>query len=273
MKTERVVLVRVQNLERETVYFGVDTPAGGVGQTCVVDHSGLRLGVILATLDAGAELGEHLGHMIRMASPDDIQAYQYNQADAERVLSSTREAVALHGLPMHLVAAEYTLDRKQLRVYFTAPRRVDFRGLLRDLAARYSARIELRQMGARDEARIKGGLGRCGMEICCHRFLRDTHPIPMEMAYDQELFVAPDRITGACGRLMCCLAYEHDAYRKELAGVPKLGAQIQWQDKTGKLISHNIFRRTVTLLTNDRERLEVDVSEITVLRPGKRQRR
>jgi cell fate regulator YaaT (PSP1 superfamily) len=128
-------------------------------------------------------------------------------------------------------------------------------------------------MGARDEARLKGGLGRCGMEICCHRFLRETPPVPMEMAYDQELFVSPDRITGACGRLMCCLAYEHDAYQQELAGVPKLGAQVQWQDRKGNLISHNIFRRTVTIMTEDRARLEVDVSEITVLRPGKRQKK
>jgi len=273
MPAERVVLIHVQNLERETVYFNVGNVAVQVGDSCVVEHSGLQLGVMMGELDAGKGLSEQLERVVRIATPSDIETYRYNQADAERIMSSTREIIARHELPMHLVAAEYTLDRKQLRVYFTAPHRVDFRALLRDLASRYGTRIELRQMGSRDEARIKGGLGRCGLEICCHRFLRETNPVPMEMAYDQELFVSPDRITGACGRLMCCLAYEHEAYRRELADFPKLGAQVEWNDKKGKLISHNIFRRTVTILTESRDRVEVDVSEITVLRPGKKRRR
>jgi cell fate regulator YaaT (PSP1 superfamily) len=273
MAAERVVLIHVQNLERETAYFRAGDLHLNVGDTCVVEHGGLRLGTMTGTLEAGAGLGEQLEPVVRVATPSDIETYRYNQADAERILSSTRDVIAHHDLPMHLVAAEYTLDRKQLRIYFTAPHRVDFRALLRDLASRYGTRIELRQMGARDEARIKGGLGRCGLEICCHRFLRETNPVPMEMAYDQELFVSPERITGACGRLMCCLAYEHKAYQQELADFPKLGAQIEWKEKRGKLISHNIFRRSVTILTEDRERMEVDVSEITVLRPGRKRRR
>lgn len=273
MAAERVVLVHVQNLDRETVYFSAENLSLNVGDSCVVEHGGLRLGVIMGGLEAGEGLSEQMEPIVRIATPADIETYQYNQADAERILSATRDVIAHHELPMHLVAAEYTLDRKQLRIYFTAPTRVDFRSLLRDLASRYGTRIELRQMGARDEARIKGGLGRCGLEICCHRFLRDSNPVPMEMAYDQELFVSPERITGACGRLMCCLAYEHKAYQQELAGFPKLGAQVEWEGKKGKLISHNIFRKTVTILTEGRERLEVAVSEITVLRPGNQRRR
>jgi cell fate regulator YaaT (PSP1 superfamily) len=273
MTAERVVLIHVQNLERDTVYFNAGSIPLSIGDSCVVEHGGLRLGVMMGELDAGAGLGGQLERVARTATPSDIETFRYNQADAERIMSSTRDVIAHHNLPMHLVAAEYTLDRKQLRIYFTAPHRVDFRFLLRDLASRYGTRIELRQMGARDEARIKGGLGRCGLEICCHRFLRETNPIPMEMAYDQELFVSPERITGACGRLMCCLAYEHEAYQQELAEFPKLGAQIEWDGKKGKLISHSIFRRTVTILTEDRERLEVNLSDITVLRPGKKRRR
>ncbi len=273
MTAERVVLVHVKNLERETVYFSASDISLQVGDSCVVEHGGLRLGVMMGELEAGKGLGEQLERVVRVATPSDIETYRYNQADAERIMSSTREVIAHRELPMHLAAAEYTLDRRHLRIYFTAPHRVDFRALLRDLTSRYSTRIELRQMGARDEARIKGGLGRCGLEICCHRFLRETNPVPMEMAYDQELFVSPERITGACGRLMCCLAYEHETYRQELAEFPKLGAQIEWNEKKGKLISHNIFRKTVTILTENRERLEVDVSEIKVLRPGRKRRR
>jgi cell fate regulator YaaT (PSP1 superfamily) len=273
MAHDRIVLVRILNLERETAYFNADALGLHVGDRCVVDHGGLRLGVMLSELEAGGGLSDRLERAVRTATSRDVDSHQYNQADAERTLSATREIVARHELPMHLVAAEYTLDRKKLRIYFTAPHRVDFRALLRDLAGRFGTRIELRQMGARDEARLKGGIGRCGLLICCHRYLRDPKPIRMELAYDQELFVSPERITGVCGRLMCCLAYEHETYKSELASLPKLGALVTWNDKTGKIISHNIFRHTVTLLTDARERLEVHAEEVTVVRPGRRRRR
>jgi cell fate regulator YaaT (PSP1 superfamily) len=273
MANDRVVLVRIHNLDRETACFNSSSVPIQPGQSCVVDHNGLRLGVMLNELEAGAGLSDQLDRVVRIASQRDLDTHRYNQADAERILFSTREVVARHKLPMHLVAAEYTLDRKQLRVYFTAPHRVDFRALLRDLAGRYGTRIELRQMGARDEARIKGGIGRCGLEICCHRFLHEPNPIPMEMAYDQELFVSPERITGCCGRLMCCLAYEHKSYKQALSQLPGLGARIAWKDKKGKIISHNIFRNTVKILTDNRDRIEVDAAEVRVLQPGKRRRR
>ncbi len=273
MASDRVVLVRIHNLDRETTCLSAGSVPIQPGQSCVVDHNGLRLAVMLNELEAGVGLSEQLDRVVRIASQRDIDTHHYNQADAERILFSTREVVARHKLPMHLVAAEYTLDRKHLRIYFTAPHRVDFRGLLRDLAGRYGTRIELRQMGARDEARIKGGIGRCGLEICCHRFLHEPNPVPMEMAYDQELFVSPERITGCCGRLMCCLAYEHETYKRALAELPELGAHVAWGDRKGKIISHSIFRDTVTVLTNDRERVEVNRAEITVLQPGKRRKR
>lgn len=273
MANDRVVLIRIHNLDRETACFNAGSVPVRPGQSCVVDHNGLRLGVMLNELEAGAGLSEQLDRVVRIASQRDVDTHRYNQADAERILFSTREVVARHKLPMHLVAAEYTLDRRQLRIYFTAPHRVDFRALLRDLAGRYSTRIELRQMGARDEARIKGGIGRCGLEICCHRFLHEPSPVPMEMAYDQELFVSPERITGCCGRLMCCLAYEHETYKQALSRLPGLGAQVAWKEKKGKIISHNIFRNTVTILTDGRDRIEVDGAEVKVLQPGKRRRR
>ncbi|MGB2982999.1 MAG: regulatory iron-sulfur-containing complex subunit RicT [Candidatus Bipolaricaulia bacterium] len=273
MAGDRVILVRILNLERETTYFNADALAVQDGDQCVVDHSGLRLGVMISELATGAGLGDQLDRVVRSATDRDIESHRYNQADAERTLSSTREVITRHKLPMHLVAAEYTLDRKKLRIYFTAPHRVDFRALLRDLAGRFGTRIELRQMGARDEARLKGGIGRCGLLICCHRYLREPKPIRMELAYDQELFVSPERITGVCGRLMCCLAYEHETYKCELAKLPELGAFVTWNDQKGKVISHNIFRQTVTVLTDARERLELAADEVTVVRQGKRRKR
>ncbi len=273
MMRDRIVLIRILDLERAASYFNADDLPLHVGDHCVIEHGGLRLGIMCDELVAGEGLSEQLERVIRVASPSDHEAHRYNQADAERTLVTTREIISVHNLPMHLVAAEYTLDRKQLRIYFTAPHRVDFRGLLRDLASRYNTRIELRQMGARDEARLKGGIGRCGLEFCCHRYLRDPKPVPMEMAYDQELFVSPERITGGCGRLMCCLAYEHDTYRAELGRLPKLGALVDVDGKKGKVISHNIFRGTVTVLTEEHDRMEVDAGTVTVLQPGRKRRR
>jgi len=273
MPEQKVALVRVLNLERDTAYFHASSFSLAPGERCVVDHSGLRLGVVESLLTAGEGIGEQLERLVRPATSADIEAYEHNQANAERVLPSTREVVIHHGLPMHLVAAEYTLDGSQLRIYFTAPHRVDFRVLLRELAALGGVRIELRQMGVRDEARIKGGIGRGGRLICCHTFLREANPVPMEPAYDQELFVSPERITGICGRLMCCLAYEHEAYKRELEKFPKLGTWVSCGVKQGKIISHNIFRQTVTVLTDAQERIEADASSVKPLPGGKRSRR
>ena len=265
MTSDRVVLVRLLDVERESTYFRAGQVPVEAGAHCVVDHSGPRLGIVVEQVAADVELSDQLDAILRVATDADLDAHRFNQADAERTLKATRAAVARHALPMHLIAAEYSLDRRLLRVYFTAPHRVDFRDLLRDLATQFGTRMELRQMGHRDETRLRGGYGRCGVEVCCHRFLREPKPVPMEYAYDQELFVSPERITGVCGRLMCCLAYEREAYLAELATLPKLGSQVTVGDKRGKVIGHSIFRRTVTVLTGDRDRIEVDIAEITPL--------
>ncbi len=270
MSSDRVVLVRLLDVERESTYFRAGDVPVQPGAHCVVDHGGPRLGLVVEEVAAGMNLGVEFEPVLRLATDGDIESHRYNQADAERTLKATRATVARHNLPMHLVAAEYSLDRRLLRVFFTAPHRVDFRDLLRDLASQFGTRIELRQMGHRDETRLRGGYGRCGVEVCCHRFLREPKPVPMEYAYDQELFVSPERITGMCGRLMCCLAYEREAYIAELAQLPKLGSHVAVGDKQGKVISHSIFRQTVTVLTEDRERIEVDVAEVTPLGSPKR---
>lgn len=270
MTEGKVALVRVLNLERDTGYFDASSFSFAPGQKCVVDHAGLRLGIVESVLATGEEIGKQLERIVRPATDKDIDAYAHNRANAQRILSSTKEIVASHGLPMHLIAAEYTLDSTQLRIYFTAPHRVDFRALLRELAARFGVRIELRQMGVRDEVRIKGGVARCGRLVCCHTFIREPKPIPMELAYDQELFVSPERITGVCGRLMCCLSYEHEAYKCELKSLPRLGMWVSHKDKRGKVIAHNIFRQTVTILTDAQERIEVDAASVTILPAGKK---
>jgi cell fate regulator YaaT (PSP1 superfamily) len=262
---DRVVLVRVLGVVRETAYFRAGELSLPAGTHCVVDRGGTHLGLVLEEVAAGATLSTELDPVLRIATQADIDAHHYNEADAQRVVKATRATVTRHNRPMHLVAAEYSLDRRLLRIFFTSPHRVDFRELLRDLAGQFGTRIELRQMGHRDETKLRGGYGRCGVEVCCHRFLREPKPVPMEYAYDQELFVSPERITGVCGRLMCCLAYEREAYVAELSLLPKLGAHVKIGDKQGKVIGHSIFRRTVTILTEDRERIDVDAADVTPL--------
>lgn len=266
--TQNVVYVRVWELERHSGYFAVADNSFVPGDRCIVRHGGLKLATVVGVLSAGEELGHRLEKVVRPATAEDEDTYHRNRKDADAVLSQTRRMIAEHGLPMHLVGAEYTLDRSLLRVYFTAPHRVDFRGLLRAMSSAFQIRIELRQMGARDEARIKGGIGRCGRILCCETFLQGPNPVPMEMAYDQELFVAPERITGVCGRLMCCLAYEHESYREALSAMPKLGAIVSYDGKRAKVISHNVLRRTVTVIADGKQRMEVSVDEISVLSPG-----
>jgi|GEM_PF-414472 len=265
MTDGQIVLVRILTLERPNGYFHASTFNLTIGERCVVDSGGLRLGTVEGFLAAGQGVGEQLDRIVRLATPADLEAYEKNREDTEAVLTSTRETVAQHDLPMHLVAAEYTLDRSQLRIYFTAPHRVDFRSLLRELSARFGTRIELRQMGVRDEARLKGAIGRCGRIICCNGFLREPKPIPMELAYVQELFVSPERITGICGRLMCCLSYEYEAYRQEMTKMPSLGTWVTYEGTQGKIISHNIFQHTVTILTDAEERIEADAMRVKTL--------
>lgn len=267
MPGDRVVLVRLLDVERESTYFRAGDVPVQPGMHCVVEHGGPRLGVVVEEVAAapGTSLGAEFESILRVATPADIDSHKYNEADADRAMKATRATVARHNLPMHLVAAEYSLDRRLLRIFFTAPHRVDFRELLRDLAGQFGARIELRQMGHRDETKLRGGYGRCGVEVCCRRFLREPKPVPMEYAYDQELFVSPERITGVCGRLMCCLAYEREAYLAELGHLPKLGSHVLVGDKQGKVVAHSIFRRTVTVLTEDRERIDVDIADVTPL--------
>ncbi len=272
MAEEKIFLVRVFDLERDSGYFHAQSGTFTPGDRCIVEHNGKRMGMVMSVLAAGEGIGKQLEQMVRRATTSDLEAYTHNQAEAERVLAATREVVIRHDLPMHLVAAEYTIDRSHLRIYFTAPHRVDFRALLRDLAGRFGVRIELRQMGARDEAGLKGGIGRCGRVLCCHQFLHNPKPIPMEFAYDQELFVSPERITGLCGRLMCCLAYEHSDYKEQLEKMPKLGTLVRYKERRAKVIAHNIFRDSVTLLIGEHERAEAKVSDVKSLSTSQQQK-
>ena len=190
----------------------------------VQTERGASLGAVVRRVDGHAPKGEKLpfGKVLRVASAEDMRAHQENarrEAEAETFCAAR---IAERGLPMKLVRAEYLLDRSKAVFYFTADGRIDFRDLVKDLAHELRTRIEMRQIGVRDEARAIGGVGPCGKELCCATFLRDFEPITVKMAKDQKLSLNPAKLSGVCGRLMCCLIYEHDSYarRKECVGCP-----------------------------------------------------
>ena len=185
--------------------------------------------------------------VVRRAEQSDFERLQMlNESHAE-VLQRCAEKIAEHHLPMRLVKAEYSFDGSRLTFYFTAEKRVDFRGLVRDLARTFRARIELRQIGPRDEAKLLGGIGPCGRLLCCATFLPDYAHVSIKMAKDQDLPLNPSKISGVCGRLLCCLSYEHEQYLEIKQELPRRGAWVQTPDGPGEVVAVNVVRETVTV--------------------------
>ncbi len=153
---------------------------------------------------------------------------------------AARRLIREHQLPMKVVGVDHVPDDNRTTIYFTAPHRVDFRALVRDLGATLRCRVELRQLSARDEARLTGGIGSCGRELCCSTFLVDFEPVSVRMAKDQDLPANPLRISGACGKLMCCLKYEHPLYQDFAERAPEVGAQVETDDGAGTVVGHNV---------------------------------
>lgn len=211
--------------------------------------------------DAEAE-GETLRVALRRAGPEEVQQLQALRADEERVRRKARELVAEHQLRMKVTETEWQWDRNKLTLYFTAERRVDFRQLVRDLARTFRTRIELRQIGVRDEASLLGGVGRCGRELCCSTWLREIKPVSLQLAKDQNLSLNPAQISGTCGRLMCCLTYEHDSYLAARKRFPREGKTIRTAQGAEKVIAIDIWHDQVTLLNEARQRRVVKLDAL-----------
>ena len=181
----------------------------------------------------------------RMTDAVDVRRMQQNRADEKRAFSVCEERIAKHKLDMKLVDVEYTLDRNKILFYFTADGRIDFRDLVKDLAGVFRTRIELRQIGVRDESKMLGGLGICGQPFCCNRFLRDFQPVSIKMAKEQGLSLNPAKISGSCGRLMCCLAYEQPAYEYLNRITPGVGSIVKTPEGVGAVVETNVISGTL----------------------------
>jgi cell fate regulator YaaT (PSP1 superfamily) len=191
------------------------------------------------------EIVGELKPVLRRAEPADFERMRLLNARHDEVLARCGEKIREHALPMRLVKAEYSFDGSRLTFYFTAEKRVDFRMLVRDLARAFRTRIELRQIGPRDEAKLLGGIGPCGRLLCCATFLPDYARVSIKMAKDQDLPLNPTKISGVCGRLLCCLSYEHDQYVQVKAALPRRGAWVQTPDGPGEVVSVNVLKETV----------------------------
>ncbi|GAA4706696.1 PSP1 domain-containing protein [Brevibacillus fulvus] len=206
-----------------------------------------------------------LKKVIRIADQRDALKVEENKQAAKNAFAICQTKIKEHNLEMKLVDVEYTFDRNKIIFYFTADGRVDFRELVKDLAAVFRTRIELRQIGVRDEAKMLGGIGPCGRLLCCSTFLGDFEPVSIKMAKDQNLSLNPAKISGLCGRLMCCLKYENDNYEATKEELPDLGTVVTTPLGLGKVVSVNILDSTAQIELNETTRiLEFALDEIVV---------
>lgn len=212
-----------------------------------------------------------LKSIIRVANEQDMKILEQNKAKEQNAFKICQEKILAHKLDMKLVDVECTFDNNKLLFYFTAETRVDFRDLVKDLASVFRTRIELRQIGVRDEAKILGGLGICGRPFCCKSFLGEFQPVSIKMAKEQGLSLNPTKISGTCGRLMCCLKYEQDCYEELLKTTPKTGAYVSTEKFKGYVEEVNLItgKLKVKPEKSDDPAVVFDKSEVTIIRDGK----
>lgn len=203
-------------------------------------------------IDSG-DLPDEVLPILHIASNEELQRAAQNEEDAKAAFTIGKKKIRQHELAMKLVSVEYTFDRSKMIFYFTADGRIDFRELVKDLASEFRTRIELRQIGVRDEAKILGGIGPCGRQLCCSTFLGDFIPVSIKMAKDQGLSLNPTKISGLCGRLMCCLKYENDEYEAAKKELPDYGKEINTPDGKGNVIGLNLLSRIVKVRLYQKE--------------------
>jgi cell fate regulator YaaT (PSP1 superfamily) len=231
---------------------------------------GLELGLVRTEPREvpGSELSSDLRAVERRATEADFRRDERNVEREDEALAVAAEKVAEHGLSMKLIEAECTLDGSRIVIHFSAEGRVDFRALVRDLARALHTRIELHQVGVRDEAKMRGGLGHCGRPLCCATFLTEFDPVGIRMAKEQDLSLNPQKISGICGRLMCCLNYEFKRYHEAKQCLPKVGSRVETIHGPGKLTQVNVLRDRVVVTLEEGGQIELPTSAVASHKPG-----
>lgn len=234
-------------------YFSTNLKLKKDDRVVVETARGLELGEISQELKDISEfnLDTELKKIVRKATKKDIENYQKNVKDAKQALVTCKEIVSRYDVNMQLTNCEYTLDKAKVIFMYTSDDRVDFRELLKELAVVFKCRIELRQIGPRDKAKVIGGIGTCGLPLCCSTLLGQFNGVSINMAKNQMLAINIEKISGACGRLMCCLKYEDEIYSLEKERFPKIGLHVKYQDKDVKVTGLNVINDLVKIETNN----------------------
>lgn len=249
-----VIGVRFREVGK-TYYFDPDTVTFSKGDKVIVETSrGVECGDVVAANHMVKEenIVKPLKKIIRKATEDDLKTLEENKKNEKKAFEICEKKVEKHGLDMKIVNVEYTFDSSKIVFFFTSDGRVDFRELVKDLAGAFRTRIELRQIGVRDESKMIGGLGMCGKPLCCSTFLNDFQPVSIKMAKEQGLSLNPTKISGTCGRLMCCLKYEQDAYEHLLRVTPKVGAIVETDEGKGVVVEANMLKGLLKIRLDNR---------------------
>ncbi len=230
----------------------------------VETEQGLALGVVCTDPRArGKDLPQRtLRKVFRLATPKDVEKFQKKCQLEKEVYAFSCERIKERSLPMCLISVERLYDGSKIMVYFTADGRVDFRELVRDLVQKFRTRVEMRQIGVRHQAKMFGGLGSCGRQLCCSSFLNSFAPVSIRMAKEQNLSLNPAKISGMCGRLMCCLTYEREYYEQATKDIPKMGKSVDTSSGRGKVVRQNVLRETLTVMLDSGDEVEVPYEDI-----------
>ena len=264
---EKLALVRFNNVGK-SYFFSTDLDVHKGDKVVVETIRGLELGELISELKDISEfnLDTELKRVKRRANRADLYLFEFNKTKAMKSLEICKTIVNEYKLDMHLVNCEYTLDASKVIFMYTSESRVDFRELLKELASVFKCRIELRQIGPRDKSKIVGGIGSCGLPLCCSSFLGEFDGVTINMAKNQMLAINIDKISGACGRLLCCLKYEDEAYTIEKRRFPKLGSRVRFEDKIVKVIGLNVISDLVKI-DYDGNISFVSLNDIKILPP------
>ena len=268
----RIVGVRFKSAGKIYYFDPVDFEIEKNIDVVVETARGLEYGKVVVgpkELDE-SELVSPLKPIVRIATEEDTKIYLENKEKAKETFEVCQQKIKEHELTMFLIDCEYTFDRNKLIFYFTAEGRKDFRELVKDLASIFKTRIELRQIGVRDEAKSIGGLGPCGRSLCCSSWLGDFQPVSIKMAKDQNLSLNPTKISGICGRLFCCLKYEQDVYSEALEKMPTVGSVVQVPDGKGKVIEINPLLEQAKVELQDKNIKLYEVEDIKVLQEARK---
>ncbi len=241
-------------------YYSTSGMKFTVGEYVIVEADrGLDYGQVISEAEVilDSDIEEPLRRIIRKANPWDMHQIDKNKKKSKEVIDTCSKKIAEHKLSMKLIDAEFSFDRSKIVFYFTAEGRIDFRNLVKDLAGIFKTRIELKQIGVRDEAKLLGGFGPCGRHLCCATFLKDFEPVTIRMAKEQSLPLNPTKISGLCGRLMCCLGYEYKTYKELMKGLPREGETVKTEKGSGKVVSVNALKRSYVVELEDGKQLEV----------------